>query len=254
MHYINNISQILCHPANYSSNAREYTAIKYIVMHYTGNIGDTAKNNAEYFHSNPVQSSAHFFVSEDSVYMSVPPTYAAWAVGLGSRKEPYIKWPSLWKKANNKNSISIEMCGGPKSREATQKTKETACKLAADLMHDLDLTPSCLCRHYDITGKKCPAWAVDEPLKWLELKTMTCNYFYGKEEGDEMLNTDENYKVFREFMKRYEMELSETPAADWEKEPMQFCKDKGLMNGQSPKSKVTRGELAVVLKRMNAGT
>lgn len=37
----------------------------YIVVHYTSNEGDTAKNNADYFARESVKASAHFFCGRD---------------------------------------------------------------------------------------------------------------------------------------------------------------------------------------------
>ena len=40
----------------------------YIVIHYTGNLTDTAKNNANYFRDADRGASAHLFVDESDVY------------------------------------------------------------------------------------------------------------------------------------------------------------------------------------------
>ena len=42
--------------------------IQYIVIHYTGNRGDTAKNNADYFYGGDRQASAHYVVDDNSIY------------------------------------------------------------------------------------------------------------------------------------------------------------------------------------------
>ena len=46
---------------------RNTSAIKYIVIHYTGNDGDSDEANARYFKNNIVKASAHYFVDDDSV-------------------------------------------------------------------------------------------------------------------------------------------------------------------------------------------
>lgn len=240
----------LAHPRNYNPNIRNVNGIKYIVMHYTGNVGDTAKNNADYYARAEIMTSAHFFVSEKDIYQSVPIDHTAYAVGLGKRTEPYYKWPPLWKKATNTNSISIEMCGSKDSIEASETTKETACKLAVTLMKKYGLTPSSLCRHYDITGKKCPAWAVNDPGQWLEMRVNVNKLFYDVQGDNDMLETEENYKVFKNFMNRFIKEQGELPAT-WEESDMAYCEQHGIINNGRPKSYVTRGELAAVIKRIN---
>lgn len=250
MRVLDNAIYIEANKANFNNTTRSLSSIKYIVIHYTGNINDTARNNALYFRDTPVQSSAHFFVSEDSIYQSVGIHHAAYSVGLGARKHPYFKWPSMWQKITNSNSISIEICGSKNSREGTDKTKNTAAQLVADLLDKLGLTPACIYRHYDVTGKICPAWAVEDPLKWLEFTLMVNRYFY-KEGEDEMTNTPENYSVFKEFMAKYLDELAKSECA-WSAEAMAYCQARGLINDGRPNSNVTRAELATVLMRLNA--
>lgn len=47
-----------CNHANYG---RKRKKTRYIVVHYTSNRGDTAKNNADYFVREKIKASAHFF-------------------------------------------------------------------------------------------------------------------------------------------------------------------------------------------------
>ena len=51
-----NIPFLQANSSNFYSG-RGGNSIKYIVMHYTANNGDTAMNNAQYFHNNSVQAS-----------------------------------------------------------------------------------------------------------------------------------------------------------------------------------------------------
>lgn len=237
------------HPANFNPNVRRLETIKYIVLHYTGNIGDTALNNAKYFHDNAVLSSAHYFVSDNDIYQAVPENHAAYAVGLGSRNKPWIPNPPMFKVITNNNSISIEMCGSKNKREASNETKETAAKLTVDLLNKFKLTPAAVYRHYDVTGKKCPAWCVDDKMKWLYLRMKIANIFYGEGDG-EMLDNDENYQVFKRFMDRYLTERRAMPA-DWEVPYMHWAQINGLIKDGGAKGFLTRGELAAVLQRMN---
>lgn len=236
-------------PKNCSTGYRPVSNIKYVIIHYTGNVGDTANNNAEYFASTVVGASAHYFVDENEIWQSVPDNMAAWAVGLGNRKEPYFRWPTMYQRVTNNNSISIEICGGYKSLEANTITKLRAAELCAELLHKYNLTPANVYRHYDVTGKECPRWAVQYPEKWEDFKSWVNNYY--KEGDDNMLNTDENYNVFKEFMDRYKSELDKAqPTSAWESDAMQSALESGIMDGTRPKSLVTRAELAVVAKRL----
>ena len=63
-----NIPFLQANSSNFYSG-RGGNSIKYIVMHYTANNGDTAMNNAQFFHNNSVKASAHYFVDENSVVL-----------------------------------------------------------------------------------------------------------------------------------------------------------------------------------------
>lgn len=248
MRVLDSVIFIEANKANFNQLVRRSTDIVYIVIHYTGNIGDSARNNALYFHEAAIQSSAHYFVSETDIYQSVPDNHAAYAVGLGKRKEPYFKYPTMWKKITNSNSISVELCGSKNSLEASEITKKTAAKLVADLCEKYHLTLQNVYRHYDVTGKQCPAWAVTDPLKWLDMRLLISRELYGTEENT-MLDTPENYNLFKQWMNRYLAERDTLPA-DWDASAMTYAHGKGLINDGRPKAWITRGEFATVLQRL----
>ena len=95
----------------YNYGSRGGNSIKYIVLHYTGNKGDTAKNNGTYFCGGDRNASAHYFVDDDEIVQVVEEYNSAWAVGDG--KGAYG--------ITNQNSISIEMCCD-KNGNITEKT------------------------------------------------------------------------------------------------------------------------------------
>ena len=70
----------LANRKNYGTS-RSTRNIKYICIHYTGNDGDSDENNGKYFKNNIVKASTHYFVDDDSVTISVPDNYIAYAVG-----------------------------------------------------------------------------------------------------------------------------------------------------------------------------
>ena len=76
----------------------------------------------------------------------------------------------------NANSISIELCGtlGDGSRRASEKTLANAVALAVELMVKYDIPLENVCRHFDVTGKLCPAYMVDSG-GWADFKNrITC--------------------------------------------------------------------------------
>lgn len=153
-----------------SSSANYYTyssrVVKFIVIHYTGNKKDTAKNNATFFHNGARKSSANYFMDEAECYQSVALNNAAWAVG----------GTSVYKHADcrNKNSISIEMCCSGNSI-VSEKTINNTAYLCAELCKYIGITADTVdtfvLRHYDVWDKQCPAqWATENNSGWIAFK------------------------------------------------------------------------------------
>ena len=157
--------------SNYGSY-RNTSKIKYIVWHYTANDGDSDESNAKYFKRKNLKSSAHYFVDDDSVTISVPDTYVAWSVG-GSRYSNYktTGGAKYYKICTNTNSISIELCDTVKdgSYNVSEKTLNNAIELTRDLMKKYNIPIENVIRHFDVTGKSCPAYYVNNT-KWNAVK------------------------------------------------------------------------------------
>lgn len=147
---------------------RDPSKIKYIVWHYTASDGATDENSGNYFKNNVTKTSAHYFVDDDSVTISVPDTYTAYSVG-GSRYYDYKKTGGarLYKVATNANTLNIELCDVVKNgkHDVTEKTLENAIELTRSLMKKYNIPLSNVIRHFDVTGKYCPAYFMDEA-KW----------------------------------------------------------------------------------------
>lgn len=155
------IQTLLSNRNNYG-NKRATSQIKYIVIHYTANDGDKAVNNAKYFNSRVVKASAHYFVDDTEIWQSVPDDYVAWAVGGSKYKN--TKGGTLHGIATNANTISIELTDTVKNGvvEPTAKTVANAMALTKELMAKYNIPVDRVIRHYDVTGKLCPAYWVDE--------------------------------------------------------------------------------------------
>lgn len=152
---------------------RSVSKIKYIVIHYTANDGDTDESNARFFKTPNRKASAHYFVDDDSVTISVPDTYIAWSVG-GNRYSDYKSTggATYYKICTNTNSINIELCDTQKNGEndVSEKTLENAIELIRTLMKKYNVPINNVIRHFDTTGKKCPSYFVDNT-KWNDFKT-----------------------------------------------------------------------------------
>ena len=71
---------IACNPANYRAGRTQ--PVRYIVLHYTANNGDTAKNNCDYYQRvGGLKASAHYFCDEHGAMQSVRESDTAWHCG-----------------------------------------------------------------------------------------------------------------------------------------------------------------------------
>ena len=143
------------HAGNYA--AGRSGPVEYIVIHYTSNQGDTAKNNADYFAREKVGASAHYFCDENEIWQSVKDTDTAWHCGAKTYRHPECR---------NANSIGVEICMNDKKGNVRQGSIATAAELVRYLMQRYGVPVDRVIRHYDVTGKYCPGPMVDDPALW----------------------------------------------------------------------------------------
>lgn len=150
---VNNIKINKSVPADSSNfNTKISRAVKYIVMHYTGNEKDTARGNANYFKGTNRKASAHFFVDNDNIYNTVALKNIAWHCGGSTYYHSSCR---------NANSIGIEMCCTAGDYKISKKTLQNSAYLCANLCKRIGIAATevdtYVLRHYDVTHKKCPA-------------------------------------------------------------------------------------------------
>ena len=199
---------------------RKLSDIKYLVIHYTGNDGDTATANAKYFQSRIVEASAHYFVDDSGAVQSVPEDSVAWSVG--GKKYPSCaqsgggKW---YGKCTNNNSISVELCDTKRNGkyDFSEKTLENAVELCRDLMRKHGILIENVIRHFDVVGKICPAPFVEDEAAWKKFKErlveevveMDKIKVFGNEVTMKMIRKDGRvYPDIREFCNAVGLEIS----------------------------------------------
>ena len=163
-----NIKKNYANPKNYGVE-RGKDRIKYLVYHYTANDGDSDEANAKYFQSRILKASAHYFVDDDSITMSVPENMIAFSVGGGRLNSGGI----LNGICTNTNSISIELCDSKKNGkyDFTSNTLKQAIELGRDIMKRYNIPIERVVRHYDVTGKNCPRPFVENVAYWNAFKS-----------------------------------------------------------------------------------
>ncbi len=147
---------------------RNYTSMsdkknEYIVIHYVGAVS-SAYNNAKYFYTEYRGASAHYFVDEKDIYQVVKEKDASWHCGANKYRHPDCR---------NSNSIGIEMCCYKKSNGKLDVSKaviDRTIELTKELMAKYDIPVENVLRHYDVTGKNCPAPMVEDSLRWTDFK------------------------------------------------------------------------------------
>ena len=152
-----------CNSGNYQEcNSRD---IEYIVIHYTANKGDTAKNNADYFAREVTKTSAHYFVDSNQIWQSVHDADIAWHCGAKNYKHKYCR---------NANSLGIEICMLNSKGQIVQASINKAAELASYLMQKYNISKDNVIRHFDVTGKDCPAPMVEDETLWVNFKNKLC--------------------------------------------------------------------------------
>lgn len=142
----------------YSRPGTPLEEIKGIVIHYTANPGTTAKNNRDYFQglkdSHETKVSSHFVVGYDGeIVQCVPSTEIAYASN-----------------SRNEDTLSIECCHLDETGKFTEATYISLVRLTGWLCWRFNLTEEDVIRHYDVTGKICPKYYVENQDAWEQFK------------------------------------------------------------------------------------
>lgn len=209
-----------CHRSNYRQGRPG--PVEYLVLHYVGAAG-TAEQNAAYYGSTAdIGASAHYFVGHDGqVWQSVEEHDTAWHCGAKRYRHPTCR---------NGNAIGVELCCRrrgdlPAGAAATQgwyfepETVDSAVALCRDIVGRYGLGREQVLRHYDVTGKVCPAPFVYDGESWAA------------------------------FLDRVFAPVEDEPAG-WAHRAWERARAAGVLDGTRPVEPVTRQELAVVLDRL----
>lgn len=159
-------------PVNeYSRPGKAIVEVQNIIIHYVGNPGTTAQQNRDYFNELSVTGensvSSNFVVGLDGeIILCVPLDEVAYA--------------SNWA---NSTSISIEVCHEDETGEFSPETYASVVHLTAWLCEEYGLDSEDVLRHYDITGKLCPLYYVQNIDEWETLKSDVADLLNGVTEA-----------------------------------------------------------------------
>lgn len=142
----------------YSRPEQKSDKITGIVMHYTANPEATAQQNRDYFNglkdSHETKASSHFIVGLEGEIIQCVPT---WEVAYASNDR-------------NRDTVSIECCHPDGTGKFNKATYQSMVQLVAWLCQKFELDENDVIRHYDVTGKSCPKYFVEDEEAWKEFK------------------------------------------------------------------------------------
>ena len=138
----------------YSRPGDKISSLDYIVIHYLGNPKTTGQENRDYFESlkdlQNVSMSANYVVGLDGeIIHCVPDDEIAYASNEA-----------------NEYSISIENCHMDDTGKLNTSTYNSLVHLTAYLSEKYGIDREHIIRHFDVTGKDCPKYFVDNPKEW----------------------------------------------------------------------------------------
>ncbi|MDY3368450.1 peptidoglycan recognition family protein [Zhenhengia yiwuensis] len=159
------IKEMFITPNKYSRPQKQIGQIKNIVIHWIGNAGTTAENNAKYFDGlkvgkknstgDYIYASSHYIIGNDGVVVRCLP-------------ESEVAYHAS--KANS-YSIGMEICHPDWSGKPTEKAYDSLVNLLVELCRRYKLEPTqAIIRHYDVTGKVCPKYYVEDVGAFKRLK------------------------------------------------------------------------------------
>ena len=152
------ITEMLLTPNKYSRPGIKLEKVTKIAVHYVGNPKSTAKNNRDYFENlkdtHERYVSAHFIIGLDGEIIQCI---------------PLNEWSYCTNQANG-YSISIECCHPDSTGKFNKATEDSLVELCAYLCKKYGLSADDVIRHYDVTGKDCPRYFVQNEDAWEQFK------------------------------------------------------------------------------------
>ncbi len=150
------VTQDLLTVNSYSRPGIALNKVNGIVVHYTANPGSSAKDNRDYFQNlmltHKTKASSHYIIGLDGEIIQCIP----------------LEEISYASNSRNTDTIAIECCHPDETGEFTTKTYDSLVQLVAWLCNKYGLSSDSVIRHYDVTGKACPKYFVDNEDAWKE--------------------------------------------------------------------------------------
>lgn len=145
---------------------------KGIEIHWVANPNTSAIANWNYFESRKggkfdFGSTQYIIDLLGQIFRCIPDDEIAYSSGSKTYKDGIVS------KLGNPpyyNTVSIELTHPDWSGKPTKETYNSCVDLCVNLCTKYKLTAANIYRHYDITGKDCPKYYVENPAEWAKFK------------------------------------------------------------------------------------
>lgn len=160
-----NIEDRLLTINQYSRSGEKQNKIEKIVVHWVGNANSSAIANRNYFenlkNTHKTYASSHYIIGlNGEIIRCIPENEVAFHAGSYSM---------------NRKSIGIEDCHPDWGGKFNDNTYNSLVELCADICKRYDLGIDAIIRHYDVTGKSCPKYYVENEQEWIKFKNDVAN-------------------------------------------------------------------------------
>lgn len=160
-----NIEEKLLTVNEYSRSGEKQNKIEKIVVHWVGNANSTAIANRNYFENlkdtHKTYASSHYVIGlNGEIIRCIPEDEVAFHSGSYSM---------------NRKSIGIETCHPDWEGKFNENTYNSVVELCVDICKRYNLGIDAIIRHYDVTGKSCPKYYVENEAEWIKFKNDVVN-------------------------------------------------------------------------------
>ena len=232
---------------NVNYNLGNNRNIRYIVIHYTGNNGDTAYDNTVYFKNVNRWASAHYFVDNNEVWQCVEDKNIAWHCGTDG---------VYYSKCRNDTSIGVEMCSrryNDGSFYFDSKTIDNCVELVKSLMQQYGVKIENVIRHYDVTHKVCPEPYVRNVSEYQKFKKRLMEDDMTVEKVQAIITETMESKFnlfFEKAMKNFIEKTKNKECGNYAMDSWKKAIGSKLLDGSAPQSPLTRQDFSVIANKL----
>jgi N-acetylmuramoyl-L-alanine amidase len=228
---------------------------KGVVVHYVGNPGSSALANRNYFEDGSEGNcvSAHYIIGlSGEILRCIPENECAAHVG-----KSYAPAYDEMAKTNNSRLLGIECCHPDSNGKFNNDTMNSLIELLVDICKRYNFNiDTDVYRHYDVCGKMCPLYYVNNPAEWKKLKDNLSEELKKSASAAPpgAPNTDQKNNIATppvesDNPKTSTPQIVEQPSG-WAVEAWDWAKQNGITDGTRPTANTTREECVSFVYRL----